>query len=501
MRTLSKSKLLAYRQCAKRLWLEVHRPELREDSEATEESFKIGHEIGDIARKLFDPAGKGVLVDVEREGFNAAFARSTALLASAQPIFEAGFSSKGAIAFADIMLPVRKTGTRGWRMIEVKSSTSVKDYHHDDVAIQAFVARSAGVPLASIALAHIDSAWIYPGNENYKGLLKESDLTEEAFGRSDEVMGWITNAQVIVRKTNEPKIKTGSHCSYPYECGFLNYCKKQEPKAKYPVDWLPRIQAKALKALINDDGVIDLRHVPDELLNDRQLRVKAHTLSGLPFFDSVGAAAYLADYQLPAYFLDFETVQFAIPIWKGTRPYQQIPFQFSLHRLSRSGKVEHVSFLDLSGGDPSKALAEALIAACGERGPVFVYNAAFETARIRELSQRFPRWKKPLLAINKRIVDLLRVAEQFYYHPSQQGSWSIKSVLPAIAPDLRYDALDGVQDGGMAMDAYREAVSPSTPRARKEQIHEQLLAYCQLDTYAMVRIWQFFSVCRTKVRN
>ena len=134
-----------------------------------------------------------------------------------------------------------------------------------------------------------------------------------------------------------------------------------------------------------------------------------------------------------------------------------------------------------------------LIERCGSKGPVFVYNAGFETARIKELAERFPRLRKQLLAINERVIDLLRIAEQRYYHPSQQGSWSIKKVLPAIAADLRYDKLKGVQDGGMAMEAFTEALASSTTLERKQEIHDQLLAYCALDTFAMVRIWQFFS--------
>ena len=493
MRLLSKSKLLAFRQCPKRLWLEIHRKELRADSAATQASFDVGYQVGDIARQLYDPRGNGELLDPFSEGFDAAFARTADLLRSAQPIFEASFSAAGALALADVMLPVRRGGKLKWRMVEVKSSTSVKDYHRDDSAIQAFVARTAGVDLASVALAHIDSSWIYPGSDDYQGLLVEKDLTDEAFSREDDVISWIADAQVIARKRKEPAIRTGAQCGAPYACGFLDYCQSQEPRAEYPVTWLPRIQSKALKALIEGDPICDLRSVPDELLNERQYRVKAHTLSGKPYFDATNAAADLAPHKLPAFFIDFETIQFAVPIWKGTRPYQQIPFQFSVHRLSRTGKLDHRAFLDLSGNDPSRAFAEALIAACGERGPVFVYNAGFETARIRELGERFPRLKDALLAINARVVDLLRIAEQRYYHPSQQGSWSIKKVLPAIVPDLRYDALDGVQDGGMAMDAFGEAISSSTSKARKEQIERQLLDYCHLDTYAMVRLWRFFA--------
>ena len=492
MRTFSKSKLLALRQCPKRLWLEVHDPDLREDSAATEASFQIGFQVGDIAQRIYDPEGRGALIDVQSEGFNRAFERSAELLCTTQPIFEAGFSAGGALAFADVMLPEQQGGKQVWRMVEVKSSTSVKDYHRDDVAVQAFIAQSAGVPLASIALAHIDSSWVYPGDENYRGLLKENDLTAEAFARTEEVKGWIAQAQSIVGETTEPVMKTGAHCSAPYECGFYEYCSRDEPKPEYPIRWLPRFAASKTQELANQ-GVYDLSAVPDDLLNDKQQRVKDHTLANTVYFDAAGAAADLAPHGFPACFLDFETIQFAVPIWKGTRPYQMITFQFSLHTLDVFGRLEKTDFLDLSGNDPSESFSQALVAACGEQGPVFVYNAGFEKARISELAARYPHLSDALLAINERVVDLLPIARERYYPPSQQGSWSIKKVLPAVVPELRYDALDGVQDGGMAMDAFLEAIHPDTSASRKAEIEAQLLAYCKLDTYAMVRLWQVFA--------
>jgi hypothetical protein len=492
MRILSKSKLLGYRQCPKRLWLEIYRPDLREDSAATQAAFKVGHHVGEIARRLYDPKDEGALVELRKDDLQAAFGRTTELLKSSQPIFEAGFASGGAMAFADIMLPLQKQGHVSWRMVEVKSSTSVKDYYRDDTAIQAFVARGAGVPLDSIAIAHIDRDWVYPGAEKYEGLLKERDLTEEAFGRQDEVKTWISESQNVVALADEPGISTGRQCGDPYECGFLEYCRSKEKQAKYPVSWLPRTQSRQLRSLIEERGVKDMRDVPDDLLNERQRRVKAHTLAGMVFFDADGAKSSLQPHEPPAYFLDFETIYFAVPIWKGTRPYQQIPFQFSVHRISQKGELTHEAFLDLSGDDPSRKLAEALINACGDAGPVFVYNAAFELGRIKELADRYPELQRPLRAINARIFDLLKVAEQYYYNPIQQGSWSIKSVLPAIAPDLSYEALDGVQDGRMAMEAYLKAVHQQTSQTRKDEIREQLLAYCCLDTFAMVRLWEYF---------
>ena len=492
MRTFSKSKLMALRQCPKRLWLEIHRPDLREDSAATEARFQVGFQVGEIAQRIYDPQSRGVVIDAQSEGFDRAFARSSELLNGKYPIFEAGFSAGGALAFADIMLPQKARGKPSWRMVEVKSSTSVKDYHRDDVAVQAFVAQSAGVPLASIALAHIDSSWIYPGNEDYRGLLKENDLTEEAFARAEEVKDWIAQALDVAAKASEPEVGTGDHCSSPFECGFYAYCSRNDPKPEYPVHWLPRFSS-AKRNELAEQGVDDLRHVPDDWLNGTQQRVKEHTLANTVYFDATGAAADLAPYSHPTYFLDFESIQFAVPIWKGTRPYQQICFQFSLHTLDAAGRLKHTEFLDLSGNDPSESFARELVAACRKRGSVFVYNAAFEKTRISELAERYPHLAEPLLAINARVVDLLPIARARYYHPSQQGSWSIKKVLPAVVPELRYDDLEGVQDGGMAMDAFLEALHPATDEDRKAQIERQLLAYCKLDTYAMVRLWQVFA--------
>ena len=492
-KNLSKTKLLAFRQCPKRLWLEVHRPDLREDSSATEASFQVGHEVGEIARRLYDAEESGVVLDPKAEGIAAVLARTTELLKSRCPIFEAGFAANGALALADVLLPVPGPGPRRWRMIEVKSSSSVKDYHRDDAAVQAFVARSAGLRLSSIAVAHIDSSWVYPGGEQYGGLLKENDITSDAFALGGEVQAWIADSQSVVRRRTEPRVRTGDQCKKPYACGFIDHCTSQEEQAEYPVAWLPNVRTNALKAHLSDKGALDLRDVPDDLLNDVQRRVKHHTLSGEVYFDASGAKSDLAGAGWPAYFMDFETISFPVPIWTGTKPFQQLPFQFSVHRLSRNGRLAHDAFVDLSGGDPSQAFTEALVAACGDVGPVFVYNAGFETSCLRSLAQRLPGLAPALLAISARVVDLHPVAANRYYHPRQQGSWSIKEVLPAVAPDLAYEQLDGVRNGGMAMEAYREAIAPATSAQSRARIKSQLLDYCKLDTFAMVRMWQHFT--------
>ncbi len=492
LNNLSKSKLLAYRQCPKRLWLEIHRRDLMDLDAGSQSAMAQGHEVGAIARKIYDPEERGHFLDLEILGFRDLLSQSKALIDGTNaPLFEAGFTANGALALADILLPLDDGEGRTWRMVEVKSSTSVKDYHRDDAAIQAYVARAAGVPLQAIAVAHIDNTWSYPGNGDYRGLLMESDLTEEAFARAPEVASWIASAHAIAASVSEPLIMMGEQCNKPHACGFVNYCSQSSVTVEYPVSWLPAIKKKALKACIAE-GATDMREVPDHLLNAQQVRVKHCTVDQEIYFDAHGAASDLAAHLLPGYFLDFETTMFAVPIWAGTRPYQQIPFQFSLHVLSEAGDLRHLEFLDLSGDDPSRRFAEALVNACDEQGPVFVYSAKFEKGRIKELAERFPDLSIRLLAISKRMVDLLDIATERYYHPSQRGSWSIKKLLPAIAPDLGYGQLNGVQNGEMAMTAFREAIDTACLPERKAEIEEQLRAYCGLDTLAMVRIWAFF---------
>ncbi|MEY4244613.1 MAG: hypothetical protein RLZZ245_2198 [Verrucomicrobiota bacterium] len=494
MRNLSKSKIIAFRQCPKRLWLEVHKNHLRDDS-ASEAVFQIGYQVGNIAQTLYDPEGMGETIDIVALGHGEALARSAKLLLQGlSPVFEAGLSMDGALAYADVMLPERSSGGLQWKMIEVKSSTSVKPYHLDDIAVQTHIAINSGVSLASVSLAHIDSSFVYPGGGDYQGLLKEVDLTEPSFSRDDEVREWIAAAHAVAELAEEPVVPTGIQCSTPFTCGFCGYCNRDRPPVPYPLSSLPYL-SKTKRTSLEEDGYDDLRDVPDDQLNATQMRVKKCSTTGVPYFDAKGAAADLSSFKFPATFLDFETVNFVIPIWKGTRPYQQVPFQFSLHRVGRNGRIEHAEFLDLSGDDPSLLFARSLVEQCGTKGPVFVYSAAFECSRIRELAQRFPDLEPALLAINDRVVDLLPIARDRYYHPSQQGSWSIKAVLPALCPELSYSQLDGVQDGTAAVEAFKKAIAVETTPAERETIRLQLLEYCKLDTYALVRMWQIFRGC------
>lgn len=493
MRALSKSKLIAFRQCPKRLWLEVHKPAAREDSSATQAVFQTGHEVGAIAQQIYDPTGEGAVIDLGAEGLVAAVERTKVRLQTRKPLFEAGFMAGGGLAFADAMLPLPDGESPGWKMVEVKASTAVKTYQEDDVAIQSYIARASGVDLRSVSIAHIDAAWVYPGGGDYSGLLAEKDVTDMALARSAEVAEWIARAQQVQVQAEPPTVPMGAQCETPFPCGFQPHCRQSLPEVEFPLAWLPRPASKALKDFVAQSGAQDMRDVPEALLNAIQRRVRNATLCGQTYFDAEGARQDLLKHPLPAYFLDFETVQFGVPRWTGTRPFQKLPFQFSLHKMDACGQLTHQSFLDLSGSDPSEAFAAQLARVCAEPLPVFVYHSGFEGTRLKELALRFPAIAPALQAIRGRLVDLLPIAQTRYYHPSQHGSWSIKKVLPTIAPDLRYDVLPGVQDGGMAMTAYLDAIAPTTTPQRKAVIRDELLVYCSLDTRAMVEIWKKFS--------
>jgi hypothetical protein len=491
MPNLSKSKLIAYRQCAKRLWLEIHRPELRDDT-GSEQAFAIGNEVGELARRLFDPAATGVLIDIDDLGWDTAFSRTAELLAAGNgPIFEAALQAEGALALADIMMPGVLGGQSAWRMIEVKSSTSLKDYHRDDVAIQACIAAKAGVRLEAVLIAHINNAFVYPGDGDYQGIFTLVDLTAECALRAGEVAEWIGAAQAVATLQDEPVIDTGRHCEAPFTCGFRAYCNRNIAVPEHPPNILPYLREPRL-AHWKSQGITELHQTPDDELSWKQQRVKTATLDGTVFFDAQGAAGALAGHGLPARFLDFETVQFAIPVWKGTRPYEQTPFQFSLHTVDPAGDLRHREFLDPSGADPRPQLVSALVDCCGADGPIFAYNAAFEKRVIATLAVQFPRFQQELDAIHARIVDLMPIARDYYYHPSQQGSWSLKAVFPAICPGSGHDQLDGVHDGTEAGLAYREAIHPATDPERRHTLGKQLLDYCRLDTLATVEIWRFF---------
>lgn len=479
---LSKSKILSGLQCPKRLYLEVHHPELAEISEETERRFAIGHNVGEVARSLIPG---GILIETEGD-MAKAVEQTQEVLAGAKKatIFEATFQHGGVLIKADIFSV--KAGSR--RLVEVKSSASVKDYHLPDVAVQYWVLKGAGYEPNKVELAHIDSSFVYPGDGDYRGLFKHEDLIKQVRESLEQVAEWVQSFQRVLAG-DTPEIEVGDQCSTPFDCPFYSHCApatKDGPK--YPVTLLPR-GGRLVEDLVSE-GFEDLRDVPgDRFTKLNHQKVWRITVSGQPELDPAAAKA-MAKHPYPRYFLDFETIGFAVPIWAGTRPFQQIPFQWSCHIEHRDGSLEHKEFLDTSGDPPMRKLAQGLIETLSCCGPIFAYSP-FEAARIAELAEMLPDLRPKLQALNNRIVDLLALARQFYYHPDMMGSWSIKKVLPTIEPGLDYSSLE-FRDGDMAQQAYLEAIDPETTAARREAIRQGLLEYCGRDTQGLVSIARFF---------
>lgn len=480
---LSKSKIMGLRQCRKRLWLDVHAPERRLDSEQSLAKFAVGDLVGALARELYDEESNGVLIDVMGLGVEAALAATLQAMDRRVPIFEAGFSGGGARAFVDILLPSRRGQGRTWDLIEVKSSTSPKQNHRDDIAFQAYVLKEAGVPLGRVKLALIDPQFVYRGASDYRGLLKELDFTEEALAREEAVKEWIADGHQTVQMALPPAVPRGLHCKSPYVCHFLDWCRAQDPDPDMPVEWLPHLQGE-LRRWIVDHGVRDMRDIPAERLTLGQQRIRFSTETGSVFMEEAGLARALQEIEAPISALDFETVQLAVPIWPGARPYQTFPFQWSLHCEEGSRDA----FLDLSGEDPSQKFVQTLLAALPATGSVLVWNAAVEKTILEGLARRYPVHAKALRSIVLRIIDLAAIVEAHFYHPLQKGSFRLKRVLPALVPDLDYASLEGVKDGLMALMAYIEAIQEDTSVERKAEIERSLRAYCARDTLALLKI-------------
>ncbi|MEC5213103.1 hypothetical protein RCH06_001648 [Polaromonas sp. CG_9.5] len=482
---LSKSRLVAWKQCPKRLWLQIHRRNLIEVSGAVERGFQIGYEVGEVAQRLFP---EGLLIG-DDDDLSAALVATQAALAAhpEKPLFEATFQHDGVLVRADLLLPT----PGGYRLVEVKASASVKPYHLADCAVQAWVLRQNGMALAAIELAHIDTAFVYQGNGNYHGLFHHAPLGVEVSSLMTQVPGWIQAARTTLAG-DEPDIAPGAHCDDPFECPFKAHCNRavvQPARPTYSLDVFTRMRAST-KANLRSLGFEDACDVPEVHLHALQRRIQRVSQTGVAELTQE-AAQTLAELPYPRYYLDFETINLAVPRWPSTSPYRtQVPFQWSCHTELASGQLDHAMFLDTSGNDPRRECAQSLVAALGSEGPVFVYSEGFEKGRINELAALFPDLAPALDAINPRIVDLLPLTRTSYCHPALRGSWSLKAVLPTIAPDLDYNGLL-VGNGGDAQDAYREILHPETPVARKQALAEGLRDYCTLDTLGLVRLAWF----------
>lgn len=479
---LSKSKLAAFEQCPKKLWLQVHRPEEAVTDDALQALFNTGHAVGELACKSYP---NGIMIEADPD-INSAVVRTSELiqLRPARPLFEATFRYEQVLVRVDIMRPA---DNGAWHVAEVKSSSGPKDYQLGDLATQIWVMQGCRVNIASASIRHIDSSFVYQGNGDYTALLKDAPA-DDLIAPLIETRPEIAREALATLEGDEPKRETGAHCNKPFCCQFQDYCNRGRSQPAWPISLLPNSGAR-LAEKFGEKGIVELLDIAElELKAELHRRIHRVTTTGEPFHDCAAALEATKHWAWPLSYLDFETIAFAIPRWKGTRPFEQVPFQFSLHVERDDRRIEHRGFLDLSGDDPRRACAEALVSMVPDAGSVVTYNASFERRCVRRLVELYPDLASALFSIERRIVDLLPIARACWYHRDQRGSWSIKQLLPTIAPHLDYASLE-VGDGGAAQTAYLEAIDPETADARRAELARALKRYCALDTEAMIVVY------------
>ncbi len=481
--TLSKSTYMRGLKCHKSLYLNKHHPELRDELTAQQEAiFAQGTNVGILAQQLF-PGG----LDVSPESyfdFSESINDTQQVIANGETvIYEAAFQFDEVLCAIDILVKDEE----GWKAYEVKSSTSVSETYIEDTALQYYVITNSGVPLMDMSVIHINNQYLKNGDLDIHQLFTTVSVLNDIKPIQANIPAIINDLKNTLQQNNIPDIDIGLHCHSPYPCDFLGYCWQHIPD--YSVfDIRGLFQTK--KFDLYEMGAISLDQIPEDYaLNDKQWMQVNGELEQKSHIDKTKIKAFLNELNYPLYFLDFETMATAVPIFDNTRPYQQFVFQYSLHAQDKpNGELKHYEYLaQADGTDPRIGFVEQLIKDCGTTGDVIVYNAGFERGKLNDLIEVFPQYENQLLAIIDRIVDLMiPFRERWYYLPEMRGSYSIKQVLPALVPELSYKDLE-ISEGGTASNTFTEMVI-GTFKGDIVQTRQNLLEYCKLDTYAMVKI-------------
>jgi predicted RecB family nuclease len=449
-------------------------PELETDA-STQASMDRGSRVGEIAR-AYVPGGIAIALPYNAYDERAALTRQ--LIEDGAPaVYEASFRAGGVYVAVDIL----KREERGFRLIEVKSSLSVKAHHIPDVAVQAHVLKQNGLDLVSTEVMHLNRACAYP---DLSTLFLQSDVTEAVGAVDANVPGWV-EAQVEMLQGPVPQVPIGPHCTAPYECPFMARCWPTLPP--HHVSTLYAMRRRALE--LDEQGYRTIHDLPEDVplgkIADRQRRA---VQEGRIIVEPTLAKA-LEVFVPPIAFLDFETVGLAIPVWEGCHPYDAVPVQFSCHVQDADGRVTHHEWLADGPEDPRPTLAARVIEACEGAQTVVAYNAGFERRRLEQMAEALPALAAPLRSIVARLVDLLPVIRNHVYHPDFGGSFSLKRVLPALVPELRYDGL-AIADGGTAsLELERllfsgDALEP----AASGRLRSDLFRYCHQDTWGLVKL-------------
>ena len=486
MKNLSKSKFVSGIQCEKKLWFDFYQKDLKpEIDDQTQAVFNLGHRIGTLAQEMF-PNGKDATPENYSNLKPSIENTKKWISEKVETIYEATFTAKNAFCMLDIL---HREQDEVWA-IEVKSSTSVKDYHFTDASLQYFVMKNAGLAPDRFFMMHINNQYVRQG-EITSEIFKLTDITEQVLANQDWVAENLDRLLKMLEIEQEPVVEIGGHCSSPFGCDYAHHCWKHVPE--YSVFNLYRGGKKGWN--LYEQNILKIEDIPDDFALTHFQNLQRNGLQkDETYMDQLAIKNLISRWEFPLYFFDFETVFPGIPVLNGTRPYQQVPFQYSLHILEEDGKLTHKEFLanpeDFSNGeDPLKKMVEQLKNDFGTKGNIVTYNQSFEVGRLNDLVKFFPEDADFLLNLVDRIVDLLPVFQGgHFYFPAMKNSASIKSVLPAIAPDFTYENLE-IQDGGSASSLFHQSIENGN--FTDENLRENLLKYCERDTLAMVIIYQF----------
>jgi hypothetical protein len=478
---ISKSKFLQWLQCPKLIWSAYNAKHFFPTvDDALQAVFDQGHEIGSLAKKMFPD---GVEVDVDPTDFEAAIRLTQKLLSSRRPIFEATLSADGGYARADILSPV---GKDEWDIIEVKSTTSLKDVHIPDLAFQAWVFTEAGIKIHRCILCHINNQFVRHGEIDPKEFFTLRDVTAEVSAYSAKIEGQISDMGKTIVAAKCPDIQIGKHCDSPYTCALHDHCWSFLPPQNV-LDLYFDTKGRGWDLLKRN--ILRLSDIPtDYPLSPKQAIQRKVAQSGTPHVEHTKIQTFLKSLEYPLHFLDFETFSTAIPMFDGTKPYEQIPFQFSLHIVHKAGtKPEHRKFLAEGRNDPRPEFMRRLKSSIEPSGSIVVFNAPFEKSRMKECADLLPEYKSWVSAVNGRIVDLLNPFKAFsFYHPNQCGSASMKLVLPALT-GKDYSKLE-IQEGGAASREFVRVTFGDVTESERKRMRKALELYCGQDTEGMVWI-------------
>ncbi len=478
---LSKTDYLRYLQCPKYLWMQKHRKELAPPVTETQQAlFDQGYKVETYAHKLF-PGG------VEVKGwYKKGRAETQAYIREGhKTIYQANAMTNDLYTKADILHFNEQTNT--WDLYEVKSSTSVKEEHIPDVGFQKIALERDNIPIGKIYLIHINKEYVRQGEVEPKELLTIEDVTQDAENMLDIIESDIPKALEITKLANEVEKELGKQCDNPYECPFKEYCWKNLPE--YNIFDLQRISAKQITQL-QSLGINKLADIPDDFeMNQKQQNQVVAVKADRDFIDKQSIENALEKLTYPLYFLDYETYASAIPLFDGLKPYQQMPFQYSLHVIRSKGeKPEHYEYLHTSQDNPLPELLASMKEHIGNTGSVIVWYKAFECGRNEEMAELYPEYADFLESINSRVFDLMEIfSNQYYISPRFKGSASIKKVLPVVVPELSYANLEDVQEGQTASLYWFKHVYSGSEL--KERTVRNLLEYCKLDTLAMAGVF------------